>query len=86
MIPPALLVGRIGRWPLFVPLFLLYPLFVLAWIVAVFGVLVLRGDRTTSGRGWPRLCLAGLALVCRTRGLRLEVEPRAGVPVRARIW
>jgi len=71
MIPPLLLRLRLGPRGLWLPLFLLWPVWLAGWLVALPCALVLLPFR--RGRRWLRLGWAGWRALCAARGLRLEV-------------
>lgn len=70
MIPPALLVLRVGRVWLPLPIFLLWPLVLIAWIVV--GALWLLWGLPRRGR--LRMMLNLLAALNALRGLSVDVR------------
>ncbi len=70
MIPPALLILRIGRFWLPLPIFLLWPLVLLGWIIV--GALWLLWGLPRRGR--LRMTLNLLAALNALRGLSVDVQ------------
>ena len=83
MIPPILMRLKIGRFGLWIPVVLFWPLLVLlemiAWPIAVVVGLVMM---PVKGWKWSKAVMMFVpwtnGLMCAMRGLSLQVKPKAG--------
>ncbi|MGD2174133.1 MAG: hypothetical protein PVJ27_01930 [Candidatus Brocadiaceae bacterium] len=85
MIPPFLIVIETGRIPIVVPLILLWPLMVVALVVAT-AVLPLVRLQNTRPAQRAVLPLATWRALAAMRGLRVDVRPTDGKRVYIWCW
>lgn len=85
--PPALILIRIGVWPIPIPVLLLWPLIAVVWIVALAARAVGHLGHASPGAnaGWPDLLLACLQMLRQMRGLRMDLRSHQGTPIHVHV-